>query len=162
MALPLSFMILKINDNTKRDNGTVESSSTTLPIITCTPANVAANETLIGNLRTALSGIIIGQQAQSQLVYSRTEISTDPAASALAQRENKWLCRYHDAVTHQNYQASFGTADLTKTVANKEYVDLSAGAGLAFKEAFEALVVSPANSSNAVVLDSVTFVGRNT
>lgn len=161
MALPISWFNLKINDETVRENGSVESSSTSLPIITLTPANVAANETLVGNLRTALQGLILGQQAQATIIYNRTEVSADPAASALAQRENKWLCRYHDATTNQNFQASFGTADLTKKVTNKEYVDLSAGAGLAFKTAFEAIVVSPADASHSVVLDSVTFVGRN-
>jgi len=80
----------------------------------------------------------------------------------LAQREKKWLARYHDATNGQKFQVSWGTADLSLHMTNSEFLDLSTGAGAALKAAFEDVVVSPNDSSHAVVLDSVQFVGRNT
>lgn len=161
MALPVSFYSLTIADNTLRSNGTPEITSTTFPVTTLTPANVAAIQTLMGNLATAIAGITIGAVQKNETVYARNQLSTSPAASQLAQRENKWLMRYHDATTNQKFSLSVGTADLTALPNNEEFLDLTAGDGLALKTAFEAVVVSPANSSNATVLDSVQFVGRS-
>jgi len=162
MALPLSFHSVSIADYTMKSNGEPETTSFVVPIITLTPANVAANETLCGNLRTAIQAVILGNQYQNEITYVKNVSAKTPAASALAQRENKWLLRYHDATTGQKAQVSIGTADLTELAGNSEFLSLAAGNGLALKTAFEAIVVSPFNSSNAVVLDSVQFVGRNT
>jgi len=161
MALPKSFYTLTINDNTKKPNGTPESSSSTLAITTLTAANVVAQTALVVNLENAIDGISIGQNAKSEILWERIIISTLAAASALAQRENKWLCRYHGATLNEKFQVSFGSADLTLLANNSELLDLTAGAGLALKTAFEAIVKSPGDGAEAVVLDSVQFVGRN-
>lgn len=162
MALPISFHTVSIADYTLGPNGTPETTSFAVPVTTLTPANVAATETLMGNLRTAIQAIILGNMFQNEVIYNKTVNAKTPAASALAQRENKWLCRYHDATTGQKAQVSIGTADLTELANNSEFLSLAAGNGAALKTAFEAVVVSPFNSSNSVVLDSVQFVGRNT
>lgn len=163
MASPTSFYTLSINDNTiSPKSGAPESSTSTVAIETLTPASVANAITLAGNFKVALNGLIVGQIAKDELTYTREIISNSPATSALAQRENKWLCRYIDAVTNKKYQVSFGTADLTKHGANSEFVNLAADPGLAFKTAFEAFVKSPEDASHAVLLISVQFVGRNT
>lgn len=160
--MPSSYS-LAINDNSiSPRSGAPESSTTSFPIDTLTPANVADALTLAGNLKTAIAGICIGQLAHDEVVYERSIISNAPAASKLAQRENKWLCRYIDAVTSKKYSLSIGTADLTKVGANSEFVDLSTGPGAAFKTAFEAFVHSPDVPGNGVTLVSVQFVGRNT
>jgi hypothetical protein len=39
---------------------------------------------------------------------------------------------------------------------------VTASAGLALKTAWELVVVSPANSAQLTILDSIQFVGRNT
>lgn len=163
MAVPTSFYTLSINDNSiSPKSGAPESSSTTFAIETLTPASVANAITLAGNLKVALNGLIVGELAKDELTYTREIISNSPADTALAQRENKWLCRYIDAVTNRKFQMSFGTADLTKMGANSEFVNLAADPGLAFKTAFEAFVKSPEDASHAVSLISVQFVGRNT
>lgn len=162
MALPISWYSQTIADNTVRSNGQPETTSFSVPVSTMTPANAAAQETAMGSLRAAIQGIILGNSFKYEEVYARTDNGATPAASALAQRENKWLMRYHDAVNGQKFQVSVGTADLTKKMANSEFVDLSTGAGATLKTAFEAVVVSPNDGSHAVVLDSVQFVGRNT
>lgn len=163
MALPVSYHTITLADNTKKSNGEPETTSTRFPVITLTPANAAATITLMGNLRTALASLVIGRFVKNSIIYAENQTGPQtPADSVLAQRENKWLLRYHDAVTYQKFQVSVGTADLTALPAtNTEFLDLTAGDGLALKTAFEAVVVSPADAANSVVLDSVQFVGRN-
>lgn len=162
MALPVSFYTLTENDNTRKSNGSPETTTISLPILTLTPANVAATTTLITNLENAIQDTLIGQKAKSEVVYTRAIISADPAPSTLAQRENKWLLRYHGTTLDVKFQASIGTSDLTLLPANSEFLDLTAGEGLALKTAFEAVVRSPNDAAETVILDSVQFVGRNT
>lgn len=162
MALPTSFYNLTINDNTRKANGKPESTSLGLAITTLTAANVVAQQALVINLENAIDGVTIGEMAKSEIVFDRDILSQDPAASTLAQRENKWLMRYHGNTLNQNFQVSVGTADLTQLPNNSEFLDLTAGAGLALKTAFEAIVKSPNDGAEAVTLDSVQFVGRNT
>jgi len=162
MALPLSFLNVKLADNTVKTNGEPETTTWSVPVVTMSPANAAAQITAQGNLRAAVQALILGNPLQAETVYTRAMLGNGPADDDLAQRENKWLLRYHDATTYQKAQVSIGTADLTKKMAHSEFVDLTGGDGAALKTAFEAVVVSPFNSSNAVILDSVQFVGRNT
>lgn len=161
MALPITFFGATVADNTVKDNGSPETSSWQVPITTATPATIAAIEGDAGALLAAIAAITLGSNQNSQLVYNRAFLSASPAASQLAQRENKWLARYHDATTFQKFSVSWPCADLTELVSGQEFLVLTGGNGLALKTAFEAIVVSPANSSNAVVLDSVQFVGRS-
>lgn len=162
MPLPVSYYQITLADNTAKGNGEPETTSFEVPIITLTPANVAATATLAGNLKTALAGVVIGRFVKDTLTYDRAVNGAQiPATDPLAQRENKWLCRYHDATTFQKYQVSIGTADLSKHMDNSEFVDLTTGAGAAVKTAFEALIVSPADATHSVILDSMQFVGRN-
>lgn len=161
MPLPVSKYTLSIYDNTVKGDGTPESTSFSIPISTLTPANVAATVTLTGNLQTALAAITLGQFAKADIGYSSTLLGASAATDPLAQRENKWLFRYHDSTNFQKFQVSCGTADLTFLMANSEYVDLATGAGAALKTAFEAVAVSPNDASHSVILDSVQFVGRN-
>lgn len=162
MATPVSYYSVTVADNTKKNGGqgAPETAIWRVPITTLTPANVAATETLCGNLLTAVQAIILGQNQTTRLTYAETFLSADAAASNLAQRENKWLVRYHDATTQLKFSVSIPTTDLTKLPAHEEFLDLTAGVGLAFKTAFEAVVVSPDDSANSVVVDSVQYVGR--
>jgi hypothetical protein len=162
LPLPLSFYSQAIGDNTKKPNGEPERTTFEIAVTTLTPANAAAQSTLMGNLSTAVAGLVIGRFLQNQVVYARVLTGTTPADSPLAQRENKWLCRYHDSVNFKKFSISIGTADLTLLADNSELLDLTTDPGLAFKTAFEAVAVSPDESTHTVVLDSVQFVGRNT
>jgi len=162
MALPVSFVSLTMADNTVKSNGTPEVSTISLPVTTLTAGNYAAKSALIASLITALEGITIGNPIKDETVILRQVISSSPASSSLAQRENKFLLRYHGATLNQKFQASIGTADLTQLMPNSEFIDLTDGAGAALKTAFQAIVQSPDDAAEAVVLDSVQFVGRNT
>lgn len=163
MALPSSFLSLTLADNTAKSNGTAETTNASVPIITMTPSNAADTITAIGNLKTALAAITLGTQIKTDVVYSRVEAANVPVDDVLAQRENKWLVRYHDATSGQKYVVSFGTADLSQLPAtHTEFLDIvtDASVGKNFKVAFEAVVKSPADASHAVVVDSIQFVGR--
>jgi len=162
MALPVSFMSLTMADNTVKSNGTPETTTISLPVTTLNAGNYAAQSSLIAALVTALEGITIGNPVKSETTILRSIISAAAASDPLAQRENKFLLRYHGSTLNQKFQASIGTADLTQLMTNSEFIDLTAGTGLALKSAFEAIVKSPNDSSESVVLDSVQFVGRNT
>jgi len=162
MALPVSFMSLTMADNTVRGNGTPETTTIALPVTTLNAGNYAAKSALIAALVTALEGITIGNPIKSETVILRDIISAAAASDPLAQRENKFLLRYHGVTLHQKFQASIGTADLTQLMTHSEFIDLTSGAGAALKSAFEAIVQSPDDAAEAVVLDSVQFVGRNT
>jgi len=162
MALPVSFMSLTMADNTVKANGQPETTTISLPVTTLSAANYAAQSALIAALVTALEGVTIGNPAKSETVILREIISASPASDVHAQRENKWLIRYHGNTLEQKFQASIGTADLDQLIANSEFMDLTTGAGAALKSAFEAIVKSPNDAAEAVTLDSVQFVGRNT
>jgi hypothetical protein len=98
---------------------------------------------------------------REDIVFSRTQQAFGPSSNVLAQRENKYLARYHGTTLNQKFQVSFGTADLSLLPSHSEFLDLTTGPGEALKSAFDAVVKSPDDSSEAVSLDSVQFVGRN-
>lgn len=161
MPLPLSYYSFTVADNTVKPNGEPETSTMAIPVTTLTPANVAAQITLANNLQTAIAAVTLGNFLKSESTYARNLLGVGPAASNLAQRENKWLMRYHDNTTFQKFQVSVGTADLSLLPDGSEFLDLEDTEGAALKTAFEAVVVSPADSTHTVTLDSVQFVGRN-
>lgn len=162
MAKPISFYGVAIADNTLAPNGKPESTTAEVPIADIDETNFVAVSAAANDLRLALEAITLGVVYQQTLIAERFLVTARvPAASNLAQGENKWLCRYHDNTTYSAYVVSFGTADLSLLTANSEFLSLAAGVGLAFKTAFEAVVKSPADSTHSVTLDSVQFVGRN-
>jgi len=162
MALPISFWSFTFNDNTVKDNGQPETTTISLPITTLNAGNLVAQTALMTALENAIEAIVIGTSAKNEITLTRAILSALPASSQLAQRENKWLMRYHGTTLAQKFQASIGTADLLELPSGSEFLDLTAGDGLALKTAFEAIVKSPNDSAETVILDSVQFVGRNT
>jgi len=127
------------------------------------PADETAMITAATAFKSALVAACLGQIIQWS--YGGIQTIVNPsgnASSASAQRENKLLLRYHDATSFQKFTVSIPTFDLSLLENNSEFLDLGGTEGAALKSAFEAIVKSPANSSNSVVLDSAQFVGRNT
>jgi len=162
MALPVSFFSITMNDNTLNPKtGQPETASFEVPITTLTAGNVAAQATLAAAFVTATENITIGVVNKTDLDFARTLVSSLRAASTLAQRENKFLCRYIDAVTQKKFRISVPTAALAILPDGSEYLDLADGSvGEAFKDAFEAFVKSPDDPTHATTLVSVQFVGR--
>lgn len=123
--------------------------------------------TQIGALRSAIDGIVIGELANENQTVFDTILSQDAPDDQSAQRGNKWLVSYHDntayfdapvnAIPNEAYLRKFRvmipTADNSLLDDHSTFLDLTAGPGLAFKTAFEAIAKSPAGGS--VVIDFV-------
>lgn len=162
MALPQSNISVSYNDNTlNTKTGKPENANFSFNVNDITAANLVATLAAWTTFRSAIAGIILGVERQETVVAYRTTASNTRASSTAAQRENKWLCRYHDATNNLTYDFSIPTADLSELPDGSEFLDLSVDPGLAFKTAFEAVVKSPYDPTHAVLLDSVQFVGRN-
>lgn len=112
-------------------------------------------------LAGAIDGVSIGTKEKTIKTLSSVidNGSQVPPANKFAQREMRFLCRYTDATTGKRYSFSIPCADANLCVGNTDMIDLSAGAGLALKTAFEAYAVS--ELGNAVTLNSVELIGRN-
>ena len=164
MALPISFWGQTLNDNTlNKKTGAAESASYRVPIITLTAANLVATQALLATLASATQGISNGVVRHTTTLLDETAGSGNRAPSTSDQRENKYLVRYHDVVVPAlKFRVSVPVADLSILPDGDEFLDLTAGPGLAYKDAFEAVVRSPADGSHAVGIDSIQFVGRNT
>jgi len=162
LATPQSFYSETIADNTVNKAGKPESSTWQVAIAELTAANVVAQEGLLTTLSSAVGNVILGNLLRTQIVLSRDEISSAPAALQAAQRENKLLLRYHGATSNQKFSVSIPTFDLTLLPNHSEFLDLTAGDGATLKSAFEAVVRSPNDDTEVVILDTAQFVGRNT
>lgn len=137
-----------------------EPSSVSFPAVDLTAANFDAQVAALAALRTALEGVCVDLQTGHLIGNDYTVVtgSAARASSPLAQRENKWLVRYHDS--SDSYTLSIPCADLTTLDPNNRgFMDLDGTEGAAFVSAFEAYVNQGGGS---VTVDSVQFVGRNT
>lgn len=112
-------------------------------------------------LMNAAQDIILGGTGVATLITAESKddggwvAPTDP----FAQREIKWLVRYHDATDSTVIRRlEIPTANAGLLGTDGEFMNLAGTEGAAFKTAFEANVKIGAN---AVVLDSVQLVGRN-
>ena len=121
----------------------------------------AISDANITVLRNAVAGVMIGTVGQTYLDLSTAKDAGSAAlpASPFAQRETKWLCSYVDNITGEAHRKEFPTADLAIIVAGTQAMDITTGTGLAFKNAFDAHVVSA--DGNAVTLQGAIHVGRN-
>lgn len=132
-----------------------ENSSAALPIPDAT------SDPNITILFDAVDAIVLGNLGQST-INKATAKNAGPGGTPsdkFAHRKLKWLCRYHDAVTLEKRTLEIPCPDMSLLTANTDFADLGAGAGLAFKSAFDGFVKSR-RTGNAVVLDSVELVGR--
>lgn len=76
-----------------------------------------------------------------------------------AERKNKWLLRIQDSVNGRIFTHEIGTADNTQLPApTSDFLDLTAGVGLALKTAIDAVYESPYGNSGALL--SVQQVNR--
>lgn len=139
-----------------------ETSIHSMDIPDLTAANfdsfVAAGN-LIPDYYDAVAGITLGNPGSERISARDILISQAPAGSAFAQVELKWLVFYTDNVTGKVYRREIPTPDLALLVANTDLLNLASGAGLTWKNAAEALWVSP--DGNAITITKAQVVGRN-
>lgn len=129
--------------------------------INMTAGNFTAEDAKMEALRTAVEALSIGSLNQDTRVYEEDRVSVDKASSPNAQREAKWLIRYHDANTNENYTLEIPCFDATllDTEARDGSIDKTNAAWTDFKAAFDAFHRSP--NDNASVADDAVHVGRN-
>lgn len=132
-----------------------------LPTSTRIAAITAVTDPQIQTLTDAWDAVILG----ALLKAVKSEDSTidagsqTPPASALANRGDKWLVRAQDSTTGKVFTHELGTADFTQLpTPTSDFLDLTAGVGLALKNAFNAVYESP--EGNTGVMLSVQQVTR--
>lgn len=159
MARPVSRMSQTLQDYGTPGSGSGgEKSTWQIWMATLTAGNIAAQLTAEAALRTAVAGITLGSQAAHSVMATSSQSAIENT-NPLAQRENKWLVRYHD--THgTKFSVEIPTADLSLLSLGTEFLDLDVTAVDDFVTAFEALVVSPDDDAATVTVDSIQFVGR--
>ena len=148
--------------------GTMETSTGLVTALT-----LPALLTQVGALRTATQALVRGVISNEQQTVFNTILSAALPVDQDAQRGNKWLVKYHDntpffddpvnAIPNDAYLRKFRvmipTANNSLLTDNENDLDITAGVGLAFKTAFEAIAKSPAGGS--VVIDSITQTNVN-
>lgn len=129
--------------------------------------------TQIGTLRSAIAALVIGVVANEKQEVFNTILSQAVPTDPMAQRGNKWLVSYHDntqffdapvnAIPNDAYLRKFRimipTANNDLLADNDTFLDITAGVGLAFVNAFQAMAKSPAGGS--VVVDFVQQTNVN-
>jgi len=124
-------------------------------------AIAAVSDPQIQAVADALDAVILG--ANIKAVKSEDSVvdvgSQTPPADDDANRGNKWLMRAQDSTTGKIYTHELGTADNAQLASpTSDFMDLTAGVGLALKTAWDAAYESPAG--NTGVLLSVQQVTR--
>jgi hypothetical protein len=145
---------------TYHDFGTPqEAGKLALPCLDITAANHDAQDALKDALIVAINGITLGVHTASSWVAEEAANAVIQPASQFAQREIKWLVKYHDNSTGEKYSVEIPTADLDLLLAGSdERLDLAGTEGAAFKVAFEAFVRT---ETHGVTVDDVIYVSRN-
>lgn len=146
---------------TYRDYGpTGERSTAIFEGVDLTAGNFDAQVTEQNALRNAVNAITLGELTKVTRVAVESPQPGANPASPFAQRELKWLVRYHDDVTGKRATLEIPCADLAKLDPNNEDIADTSDADIAaFITAFEAYVLGP--SGNNAVVDQIVFVGRD-
>ncbi len=133
-----------------------------LPTSTRMGAIAAVTDPQIQALVDAWDAVILGAAIRG--VKSEDDVidvgSQVPPADELANRGDKWLARAQDSTTGKIFTHELGTADFSQLPSpTSDFLDLTAGVGLALKTAFDAAYESP--EGNTGVLLSVQQVTRS-
>ena len=112
-------------------------------------------------LVNAVEGLTVGGRQTAVLVIEEDKDAgtPGPAASPLAQRENKWLVRAVDDVTSRNVQIEIPCADLTLLDGGTDFLTIGGTEAAALVAALEASGLS--QDGNAITVNTIQFVGRN-
>lgn len=120
-----------------------------------------ASDPQIQTLTDTWDAIILG--ASLKAVKTEDSVidvgSQVPPADELANRGSKWLVRAQDSTTGKIFNHELGTGDFSQLPSpTSDFLDLTAGVGLALKNAFDAIYESP--EGNTGVMLSVQQVTR--
>jgi hypothetical protein len=144
---------------TYRDYGTPgELSTVTFPGADLTDTNIVAETTAADVLRAAMEALIVGGIEQRTMVAWVNDTKIAPTVP-FAQRETKWLVKYHQTGSGDKHTLEIPTADLNYLDPNaNDKILMTDTDVLAFIAAFEAYV--KIDGSLAVEVDEILFVSR--
>ena len=121
----------------------------------------AAGSTEVQSLTDAIDNITVGTATQAKIVTDTTVDAGDlvgPSTDKAARRGNKWLFRYLVAGDTDIKTATIPCADNDVLPAPpNDFLDLTAGVGLALKTAFEATVGSGTNAATLASVQQVNY-----
>jgi hypothetical protein len=139
-----------------------ESSTMAFPIAAITAANYDAQLALQATFVSALVPMMASTPGLAKTTWGNVVEASGVCDNPLAQRETKWLVQYHDYSTNTKGVLEIPCANLNKLDANDRANAAIGDEGEvdAFVAALEAYMLSPAG--NAIVVDEITFVARNT
>ncbi len=132
-----------------------------LPTSTRLAAIAAVSDPQIQALADAWDAVILGSAIKAVKSEDTTVDvgSQTPPADELANRGQKWLARAQDSTTSKVFTHELGTADYSQLpTPTSDFLDLTAGVGLALKTAWDAAYESP--EGNTGILLSVQQVTR--
>jgi hypothetical protein len=147
---------IRYNDYTP-ERSTVQVTGTTL-----SAANFDAQSSGIIALMDAIAGITIGLRVGYDFGNTFEIVGAGtPAENEYAQREAKWLVKYHEVTGGAKRSVEIPCPDLSKLDPNaRGKAEIGDGAEVdAFVSAFEAFVKT--DSGGNVVVDEIVHVGRN-
>lgn len=120
--------------------------------------NFDAQRALQNTLRDATNAIVLTNLDRYAVEALSSPQQAEKPANAFAQREIKWLVRYHDVVTQNRQTVEIPGADLSKLIAGTELADMTDTDVAAFVSAFEAYVKTA--DGNAPSVDEIVYVSR--
>lgn len=149
-----------------------ETSTTNIRVGAVTAVSLPGLLTDISAMVTAIDALVLGVRKSDSLRAFKTPGSNALASDPNAQVERKWLVTYDDITQFFDppvnsipnagfgnvFQIEIGTADASLLDDNSEYLDLSAGEGLAFVTAFQNMARTPYGGEPRVL--SIQLVGR--
>lgn len=129
-----------------------------------TAANFDDQIDLFDALVLAAGALVLGQQIAIEYGAKQTEADPLPGTN-LAQREDKFLISYRDAVTGKRLSSTLPTAKLAAITyepnSTEGYIVLADGGVVAaFVTAFEAFAIAPL-TGNATEILSIRYKGKN-
>lgn len=135
-----------------------EVSTVGVHLVTLTAGNFAAQDTVMDNLVSAISGVSLGNLQKDARLAEETKFAVGNPANAFAQRELKWLVRCRDA---NGNPAGFEIpcADLSLLSPNTDKLDVTTAEGIALVAAIEAGAKS--NDGEALIFVEAVVVGRS-
>jgi len=153
MAASPSSYSLSVRDYDK------ELARTRVAVVPLSATNFTAWNTLLDNLQTGISGIIIGEPASEVRTAAQNTLSAALPTDPFAQRETKWIVRSEDNTTHEIFRNEIPCSDLSLLSGNDEFItSFPVGPLATFKTAWEAAVLSP--DGNDVTLISLQAAGK--
>ena len=135
-----------------------EKSNSNFRGVPVTSANYDAQVALADAIVSAIDGVSIAEIDNHDFTSRATDLAPTPPTNQFAQRETKWLVSMIDTSGNPS-NVEIGGADLGLLTGGSDELDLSAGAGLALKDAIEAYHRSL--QGNTVTVQTVRHVGRN-